>query len=72
MPKRPGPVHIPFEQIREMIDSQDRDFGIRRARYRLREEDTAWNPVSTKGELHGPCVVTYVRYEDGAYEAQVQ
>lgn len=37
----------------------------------LGPDDTAWNPVSTKGKIHGPATVTYREYQDGAVEATV-
>lgn len=74
MPKIPGPVYITYDMVKDMMDANYRDFGIRRSSYRLREGDSAWNPASTKREndIHGPCKITYHRYEDGGIEARVE
>jgi hypothetical protein len=37
----------------------------------LGARDSAWNPVSTKSSIHGPCRVTYNQMPDGGVDAHI-
>lgn len=39
--------------------------GFYRAVVVLREDETAWNPASTKRVIYGPATVTYEKYPSG-------
>lgn len=62
-------MHYDYERIKSDLDSlgETGNFAVE-TDYLLGEDDSAWNPASTKNRIWGPCALTYKRFPDGGIE----
>lgn len=59
-------MHYPSSTVLEAIEAAEpNDQGTREHFLVLDRGDSAWNPATTKGDIHGPATVQFIQYADG-------